>query len=396
MAEEASISEGEGSVHMPNARITTTSADSAVVEPFELRPGNTTRLVFKPVLVNNKADETKPVKGELIWQRRGGSQKDEPWEDENHFKLTTMTSGTGIKLELRTEELYLLTQIVRGLYGVFWKNGNRLPRDGDEFELADYAKAAKTLDTFGNAADLLEVAGADGFVSLIQLLARQENASQVIRALSGLEFSDLKDINALAGISLLKKSLDLWTKHVTNADEEFWQKSLSEYSFVVSQVFSSPVVVIGEKAHVGGKNINNKGGKQTDFLLKSAMTDHVLLVEIKTPVTELLDGSPYRQNVFAPSKELSGSVTQIGSYRLKLGKEFDSLRTETLDTTGETIRLVEPRCLVIIGNTSQLDTAAKVDSFEMFRRGLRNTDVITFDEMFTKVGLLVKLLQGEV
>lgn len=381
---------------MPNARITTTSADSAVVEPFELRPGNTTRLVFKPVLVNNKADETKPVKGELIWQRRGGSQKDEPWEDENHFKLTTMTSGTGIKLELRTEELYLLTQIVRGLYGVFWKNGNRLPRDGDEFELADYAKAAKTLDTFGNAADLLEVAGADGFVSLIQLLARQENASQVIRALSGLDFSDLNDINALAGISLLKKSLDLWTTNATNADEEFWQKSLSEYSFVVSQVFSSPVVVIGEKAHVGGKNINNKGGKQTDFLLKSAMTDHVLLVEIKTPVTELLDGSPYRQNVFAPSKELSGSVTQIGSYKLKLGKEFDSLRTETLDTTGEAIRLVEPRCLVIIGNTSQLDTAAKVDSFEMFRRGLRNTDVITFDELFTKVGLLVKLLQGEV
>lgn len=307
-----------------------------------------------------------------------------------------MTAGSGIKLELKTEELYLLTQIVRGLYGVFWKNGNKLPRNGEEFELADYAKAAKTLDTFGNAAELLEVAGVDGFVSLIQLLAKQENASQVIQALSGLNYTDLNDLNALAGISLLKKSIDLWNENETNADEEFWQKTLSEYSFVISQVFSSPVVVIGEKAHVGGKNINNKGGKQTDFFLKSATTNHVLLVEIKTPVTELLDNSAYRQNVFAPSRELSGSVTQIGSYKLKLSKEFDSLRTETLDTTGENIRLVEPRCLVIIGNTSQLDTAAKVDSFEMFRRGLRNTDVITFDELFCKVSLLVTLLQGEV
>lgn len=381
---------------MPKARITTTSADSAVVEPFELRPGNTTRLVFKPVMVNNKADETKPVRGELIWQRRGGSHKDEPWEDESHFKLSTMTSGTGIKLELKTEELYLLTQIVRGLYGVFWKNNNRLPSDGDEFDLADYAKAAKALDTFGNAAELLEVAGAEGFVSLIQLLAKQENARQVIHALAALNFSDLNDINALAGISLLTKSLELWNSNRTNANEEFWQRSLSDYSFVLSQVFSSPVVMIGEKAHVGGKNVKNKGGKQTDFLLKSAKTDHLLLVEIKTPVTELLDNSAYRQNVFAPSKELGGSVTQVGSYKLKLSKEFDSLRTETEDSTGEKIRLVEPRCLVIIGDTSQLDTPSKMDSFEMFRRGLRNTDVITFDELFTKIDLLVKLLQGEV
>ena len=379
---------------MPKARITTTSANSAVVEPFELRPGNTTRLIFKPVMVNNKADETKPVRGELIWQRRGSSRKDDPWEDESHFKLSTMTSGTGIKVELKTEELYLLTQIVRGLYGVFWKNQNRLPSDGEEFELADYAKAAKALDAFGNAADLLEIAGTDEFASLIQILANKKNARQVINRLAALSFSDLNDINSLAGISLLTKSLGLWNSNRANANEEFWQQSLSDYSFVLSQVFSSPVVMIGEKAHVGGKNINNKGGKQTDFLLKSAKTDHLLLVEIKTPVTELLDNSAYRKNVFSPSKELGGSVTQIGSYKLKLSKEFDSLRAETNDSTGEKIRLVEPRCVVIIGDTSQLDTPSKMDSFEIYRRGLRNTDVITFDELFAKIEMLVKLLQG--
>ena len=380
---------------MPKAKITTTSADSAIVEPFELRAGGTTRLVFKPQIVNNKVDHSKPVKGELLWQRRGGSQKDEEWEDESHFKLSAMTAGTGVTIELRTDELYLLTQIVRGLYGVFWKKGNRLPRNGEEFELADYAKTAKTLDSFGNAAELLQVAGEDEFVSLVQLLAKQENASQVISALAGLKFSDLSEINALAGIGLLKKALDVWNTHSSDADEEYWQTTLSEFSFVLSQVFSTPVVVIGEKAHVGGKNVNNTGGKQIDFLLKSALTDHVLLVEIKTPVTDLLDDTAYRKNVFAPSKDLSGSVIQIGSYKLKVSKEFDSLRTETLDTMGESIRYAEPRCLVIIGNTTQLDSPAKKDSFELFRRGLSNTDVITFDELFCKVDVLVKLLQGE-
>ena len=378
---------------MPKAKITTTSADSAIVEPFELRSGNLTRLVFKPQLVKNKVDESKPVKGELLWQRRGSSNQE--WEDESQTKLTTMKAGTGIKLELRTDELYLLTQIVRGLYGVFWGNRNGHFQNGDEFELADYARAAKNLDAIGNAAELLKVVGEDGFVSLVRLLAKQENASEVVSALAKLNLSDLTEINSLAGIGLLKQALAAWQTHSSNADEPFWQGTLSKYSFVLAQVFSTPVVIIGEKAHVGGKNINNKGGKQTDFLLKSALTDHVLIVEIKTPATTLLQGYPYRNNVFAPSMELSGSVAQIGSHKLKLSKEFDPLRSETLDTTGETIRYAEPKCLVIIGDTAQLDTSAKQDSFELFRRGLRNTEVITFDELFHKVAVLLKLLQGE-
>ncbi|MEK6259036.1 MAG: Shedu immune nuclease family protein [Planctomycetota bacterium] len=380
---------------MPKAKITTTSADSAVVEPFELRSGSTTRLVFKPLVVNNKADESKPVKGELVWQRRGQSQRDDEWEDESNFKLSQMTAGSGVKLELRTDELYLLTQIVRGLYGVFWKGGNRLPRNGDEFELADYAKAAKTLDALGNAADLLKLIAEDGFVSLVQLLARQENSSEVIQALTGLNLSELAEINSLAGIGLLKKALNTWQSNSANSDEEFWQKTLSEHSFVLSQVFSSPVVVIGEKAHVGGKNIQNKGGKQTDFLLKNSLTDHVLIIEIKTPSTDLLESKEYRQNVFAPSKELGGAITQIATYKQKLSKEFDSLRAETQDTTGEPIRLADPMCLIVIGSTTQLDTPPKRDSFELFRRGLSNTEIITFDELFGKVEVLLNLLQGQ-
>lgn len=380
---------------MPKAKITTTSADSAIVEPFVIRPGKTTRLVFKPLLVNNKADKKRPVKGKLVWQKRGGSQKDDDWEDESSFKLTTMKAGSGIKLEFGTEELYQLTQIVRGLYGIFWKSGYQLPRDGDEFELADYATAAATLDASGNAADLLKVAGEDGFVQLTKLLANQDNASEVITALTGLDLTDLSAINSLAGVGLLKQVVAVWKANSSNSDEEFWQKKLSEYSFVLSQVFSTPVVVIGEKAHIGGKNVDNRGGKQIDFLLKSAATNHVLLVEIKTPETELLQGAEYRTNVFAPSKHLSGSVAQIGSYKLKLSKEFDSLRSETLDSTGETIRYVDPKCIVIIGNTAQLDTPAKQDSFELFRRGLSNIEVITFDELFLKVEVLLNLLQGE-
>lgn len=104
---------------MTKAAITRTSADSAICEPIILRDGDMTRLVFSPVIVNNQRDKLKPVKGDLLWQRR---TKDDEWQDEVSLKLTTMQAGSGVKLALSTDELHLLTLAVRGLYGFFWKN----------------------------------------------------------------------------------------------------------------------------------------------------------------------------------------------------------------------------------------------------------------------------------
>ena len=104
---------------MTKAKITQTSSDSADVEPIVLRPGELTRLVLKPQIVNNARDKTKPVRGHLLWQKRGKSKVGEEWADEAHLNLSHMKAGSGIKLELNTDELYLLTQAVRGLYGVY-------------------------------------------------------------------------------------------------------------------------------------------------------------------------------------------------------------------------------------------------------------------------------------
>ena len=231
-----------------------TGPDSAVVEPIVLRPGDLTRMVFKPQIVNNKQDENKPVKGHVLWQKRGKSEVDEEWADEARLKLSHMTAGSGIKLELNTDELYLLTQAVRGLYGVFWKHDKQLPKTGEEFDLAEYAQVAKTLDTLDCAAQLIEAAGQDGFVSLMKWIVSQQNSRKVIENLSKLDLADLAQINALAGIGMLKQALATWAMNEGNPDEAFWQATLTKYSFVFSQVFSTPVVVFGSKVYVGGKS----------------------------------------------------------------------------------------------------------------------------------------------
>jgi hypothetical protein len=377
---------------MTKAKITQTGPDSAVVEPIVLRPGDLTRMVFKPQIVNNKQDDNKPVKGHVLWQKRGKSEANEEWVDEAHLKLSHMTAGSGIKLELNTDELYLLTQAVRGLYGVYWQHGKKLPKTGEEFDLAEFAQAAKTLDTLDCAAQLIEAAGQDGFVSLMKWVASQQNSRKVIENLSKLDLPDLTEINALAGIGVLKKALATWAANKGNSDESFWQETLAKYSFVFSQVFSTPVVVFGTKVYVGGKSVQGAGGKEPDFLLKNELIAHLLILEIKTPATELLSKTPYRPpNVFAATRELAGSVAQVARYKDTFLQNYGNLRVES----PEPFRLVDPRCLVVIGNTDELDSEGKRESFEHFRRALRGTEIITFDELFRKVEVLLDLLEGK-
>jgi len=376
---------------MAKAKITQTSPDSAVVEPIVLRSGKTTRLVFRPQIVKNKQDENKPVKGDLLWQRRSPKEQGQEWVDESQVKLSTMTAGSGLKLELNTDEIYLLTQVVRGLYGVFWQNGKRLPRSGDEFELADYAQAAKTLDSLEDVARIMEGTGQEGFVFLLKWLASRDNSVKVLETLGRLSLTDLAEINSVAGIGMLKQALSIWETNKSNAREDFWQETLTEYSFVLSQVFSTPVVIFGSKAYVGGKSLENTGGKEPDFLLKNEITSHVMIVEIKTPQTPLLFDSPYRPpDVYAASRDVCGAVGQIGRYRDEFLENYSKLYRKS----AEKFLLADPRCLVVVGNSVCLDTDAKRDSFEYFRRGLRGTEIITFDELFRKVQVLLDLLEG--
>lgn len=378
---------------MTKAKITQTSADSVVVEPIVLRPGVLTRMVFKPQIVNNKQDENKPVKGHVVWQKRGRSDIEEEWADEANMKLSQMTAGSGIKLELNTDELYLLTQAVRGLYGVYWKHDKRLPISGEEFDLTEYAQVAKTLDTLDSAAQLIEAAGQESFVSLMKWIVSHENSRKVIENLSKLDLADLAEINTLAGIGALKQAMATWEANKENSSESFWQETLTKYSFVFSQIFSTPVVMFGSKVYVGGKNVEGVGGKEPDFLFKNEVTSHLLIVEIKTPATELLSKSPYRPpNVFAATRELAGSVTQVARYKDTFLHNYGNLRNETT----EPFRLVDPKCLVVIGNTAQLDLEGHRESFEHFRRAIRGTEIITFDELFKKVEILLHLLEGKV
>jgi len=186
----------------------------------------------------------------------------------------------------------------------------------------------------------------------------------------------------------LRKVLTLWKTNEENADEEFWQQTMAANALMLSQLFSFPAVILKGKAYVGGKGIDNTGAKLLDFLLVNQLTNNAALVEIKTPMTPLL-GREYRDGVFPVSTELSGAVTQVLVYKDTFMKDYHAV----VRNSQQSFNAFDPPCMVIAGNFRKvMTTPEKHASFDLFRHSLKGVQIVTYDEVFTKIESLLKLL----
>lgn len=178
-----------------------------------------------------------------------------------------------------------------------------------------------------------------------------------------------------------------WHSNKDNSNEEFWQVIFSENPYVLSQLFSVPVIFIKDKAYVGGMNVDRGDSKFVDYLYTNESSHDALLVEIKTPATKLI-GAKYRKGVYKPSSEISGSTIQVLDYRRELSK---NIRTIT-SGTDHVIDVFNPRCVIIAGNAQrELDNEKKRKSFELFRTSFKDVEIVTFDELFKKAETLATL-----
>jgi hypothetical protein len=363
-----------------------TSKDSAVCGPIILRQTESVRLVFKPLLVNSIHDKRHAVKGVFVYQRK---KKADEWEDISTLPLSKLKGGEGVQLEVKSEEVYKLVTTITAFYDAHCKSGIPkskmvavLPGDRDA-----HALTTDKLERFGTA---LQKIGVDDLASILDWAVESPNTKVVVEQLERLDVDSLQKLNTLVGVSSLKNALSLWATNKENAEEEFWQQRLEQNAFVLSQVFSHPIVIVKGKAYVGGKGVENTGGNVLDYLCANELTRNVLLIEIKTPNTPLL-GPLYRGDVFNVSTELSGAVMQVTNSKDSLLKSCHALKA----VSAAKFDAFDPPSLVIAGNTQELagDTR-RVKSFELFRNGLKDVTVVTYDELFAKVATLVTLLEG--
>ena len=189
---------------------------------------------------------------------------------------------------------------------------------------------------------------------------------------------ELPTLNGLVSRVNIRAIRDVWKNNAMNSSEEFWQRELTKHSFVLSFLFAYPVIVIRGKAYVGGKEYDNRHGNLVDFLARVPISRNTVLIEIKTPTTQLL-GHEYRQDIFPASEEIIGSISQVLHYREALLD--DSKIRQTADLSAS-----EPRCLIIAGSAAaELIDDSRRRSFERFRERVLGVSIVTFDEVFARI-----------
>ncbi len=183
--------------------------------------------------------------------------------------------------------------------------------------------------------------------------------------------------------------------------EEVWQSFFEGnqwiFGYGLSYVFTSGLDGKKLEQTVRGHSII-ASGKRVDGLLKTqALISSLCFVEVKRHDTKLLEGKSYRPDVWPPSQELSGGVAQLQeTVRAAVDQLTATYRPDRADgkPTGEELYNIQPRSFLVIGSLGEFKTGEgtnvrKFRSFELFRRNIRQPEVVTFDELYYRAKFIV-------
>lgn len=173
-----------------------------------------------------------------------------------------------------------------------------------------------------------------------------------------------------------------------NVVEGSWQDFFDENPFVLNMAFGYPVIKVRGQASVGGRKLSGDGEKITDFLVKNSLTNNTAIFEIKTPQTQILNKTPYRDGVYTPSSDLSGSLNQALDQKYQFQKQIAQIKDNTRIYDIESYAV---HCCLVIGKTPDGDDQKK--SFELFRRNSKDVEIVTFDELLEKLKQLSAFLR---
>ncbi|MCK4642464.1 DUF4263 domain-containing protein [bacterium] len=227
--------------------------------------------------------------------------------------------------------------------------------------------------------------------NIISQLTKKQNKSVILNNFSKIAQVDLEKIHVMVNLTRIKNVLDEWKKNIENADEKYWHTIFQKNSWILSQIFACPYILIGNKFYCGGKEDDNKGGVEGDFLYKNEFTSNLAFIEIKNPSAQII-GSKYRgkkeekENViYSMSNEITGGVNQVLNQKKTYLKEHREKNDKNLDNV---------KCILIIGEIPR--EKDKRRSLELYRNSMRDVEIITFDELFRKLANLYHIFNRDI
>ncbi|HEY5856031.1 MAG TPA: Shedu immune nuclease family protein [Aldersonia sp.] len=151
---------------------------------------------------------------------------------------------------------------------------------------------------------------------------------------------------------------------------------------------------------VGGSTVAEVGKRVDALLTTSGLVRSLVLAEIKRHDDPLLDRE-YRSGCWPASSEVTAGVAQthttVERARDDLGAWL-AARDDEGYRTGEEIYAGAPRSFLVIGTLASLTRNDNVNpdmvrSFELYRRNMRNPEILTYDEVLARARWGMELLE---
>lgn len=361
-------------------------ANIASVNGVILESNGTYRYVFLPQIVNNENHQEKSVRGEIIVQKK--SQND-GWEKHSTLPLNKLRKDEYFKVNLPSDRLDLLINYCIALRDEYKEKGVNLFNKKRTLLINDELEASEVESVF----NLLK--GSKGYGVLVKKIVNESISAEDIADLIN---SKDYDINQLSEEIEHDKQEELYNSlkcklikteylesNLSNNSESFWQKTFQENPHILFSTIPLLGQIIEDQPYFGGKAITNQHGKVGDFLIEYG-ANNCGIVEIKTPITSLIDDKTYRDGVYPPSKELCGAIVQLKNYKNNLMTDYNSIRASSAED-GIEFESYDSKCYLIAGNNSKFNTK-QARSFNLFRRELKDIEIITFNELINKLKLV--------
>jgi hypothetical protein len=367
---------------MDNYKTISTSLYSAkLAEPIVIEEKTTTRKVLIVDLNDKKKNVGETVGVTIVHQRKKGNDE---WEDVESINLNSLKGGEGVKLNLDSKNTRKIYDELTKLYALVDKEG--VQYGVQEFSVA---KADEIINVPKDRKTLIERLLAENYGEEVWSELISSNPDLATK----LSLARVQTNRSIA-LNTFRENLDL-----NNDDESFWQDFFSKNDWIFGYGLNYQFLhLLNDQPDYGGRAFTGKGSQKGDYLMQTVGdSQFTVLIEIKTPATKLLSyikSDPrrvknLRNDVWLLSSDLLGAISQIQV----------NCRTWSIDSQrSENIRLlekkniftVEPKAILIIGNTKELvRDESIVNCFESYRRNTNNPEIITFDELFKRAEFIV-------